>query len=80
MSDSQRKRSLVDYERDRTREKRREGCVLCKLPDDVKEQLRSASRKKIPREVVLEWLNKELGFEISINAFQRHAQGRHDYR
>lgn len=65
--------TLVEY----VRQKRREACPVCQLPDDVRGQLVDATRKKIKRALQLEWL-AELGYDISDHDLSAHYSGRHD--
>lgn len=67
-------RSLTDY----IRAKRREACAVCSLPDELREQVRIASTKKITRDVVLAWLREEHGVSLSRDDFQAHQAAHHD--
>lgn len=67
-------RSLVDF----MRAKRRAACKVCQLPDDVREQLRTASDKDIKRRDVLEWLRTEVGSDITDAELTSHKAGHHD--
>lgn len=74
------KRSLADYQRDKTMAERRSTCLVCQLPDSVRGELRTARSAKIPRLVMLEWLNEELGYEITNSQLDVHGNGKHDLR
>lgn len=65
---------LVDY----VKAKRREACRVCQLPDDVRDQLATASDKGIKRGVVLEWLRESVGIKITDSELTVHKNGRHD--
>lgn len=67
-------RSLAEYARDR----RREGCPVCALPTEIREQMARASEKKIRRPVVLAWLRDEYGTEIKDTDMTVHVNGHHD--
>jgi hypothetical protein len=66
--------NLVQFARAR----RRKGCPVCALPKEVRMQLIDARGKKIPRVIMMEWLNKELGHKITDEQLTTHAGGRHD--
>lgn len=67
-------RSLMEYARDR----RRDGCKVCALPDEVRAQILRASDKKIRRPVVLAWLRDEHQAEIGDSDMTVHVNGHHD--
>lgn len=67
-------RSLADF----LLEKRREGCPICALPDDVKAQLRLASKRSIKRAEQIEWLESEVGVTLTVDQFNAHHSGRHE--
>lgn len=66
--------SLVDY----AREKRREGCPVCALPDAIRGQMANASDKKIKRSVVLDWLREEHAVDMADQDVSTHINARHD--
>jgi len=66
--------ALVDF----MKQKKREACRVCHLPDEVRAQLRSASDKKIRRKDQLEWLREEIHAEITSGELDQHYSGRHD--
>lgn len=68
------KRSLKQFERD----KRKAGCKVCALPEDVRQQLREASEKKIKVNVQLEWLRVEYEAHITLTELQTHRSGKHE--
>lgn len=57
--------------------KKREGCRVCALPEDVMEQMRQAKSRKIQRALQLEWLAK-LGYKLTVRDLDSHYSGRHD--
>ena len=67
-------RSLMEYARDR----RRDGCEVCSLPDEIRTQMMGASDKKIRRPIVLAWLRDEHNIEIGDAAMTAHVNGHHD--
>lgn len=67
-------RSLLEYARDR----RRDGCAVCSLPDEIRVQMARASEKKIRRPVVLAWLRDEHNIEIGDGDMTAHVNGHHD--
>ena len=66
--------SLMEY----VREKRKESCPVCALPDAVREQMASASDRKIKRSVVVAWLRDEHKAEVSEDDINSHVNARHD--
>jgi hypothetical protein len=66
--------SLVEY----VRERRRADCVVCKLPDEIRQQISTAADKKIKRAVVIAWLQEEQSVRISEDELTVHANARHD--
>lgn len=70
--------SLVDYARSKRIADLRSSCPLCALPDALREQLRQARPKKIPRAVVLAWLTGEIGVKVTNADLDTHGQGKHD--
>ena len=74
MSKTKETRSLYDY----MHAKRRADCPVCQLPDDVREQLRGAKKRKIPRADQVEWLNVEVGSSVTSANLDAHYSGRHD--
>jgi len=67
-------RSLADF----VRQKRRESCPVCKLPQEVRDQLATASDKGHKRRDVLEWLKVDAGVPITDTELTAHRNGRHD--
>lgn len=60
------------------RDQRRANCAVCRLPIEVRADLKTAREKKIPRTVVLEWLNTEHKAKITGEQIQAHTNGHHD--
>ena len=67
-------RSLLRYVKD----KRREGCPVCKLPPDTLAQLRDAAAKKVSVTLQLDWLRHEIGVTITSEQINSHRGGRHE--
>jgi hypothetical protein len=59
-------------------EKRREGCPICALAADVKEQLRKASKASVRRAEQIEWLESEFKVKLTVEQFNAHHSGRHE--
>lgn len=68
------RRSLVQYVRDT----RKANCPVCKLPADVREQLREAKDKRISVATQLDWLKNEFGITLSVEQINSHRGGRHE--
>lgn len=68
------KRSLAEF----MQAKRRAGCVVCALPNAVRDQLKDASKHKIKRAEQIEWLESEFGMKLTRAAFDAHTNGRHE--
>jgi len=66
--------SLVEY----ARKKRSADCPVCQLPEDIRQQMRMASEKKIKRTVVLEWLHETQGLAVTDGDLTVHYSGKHD--
>lgn len=67
-------RSLSDF----VKAKKRADCPVCALPDDIREQLVEAGRKKIGRRDQVEWLNQEVGVDVTYDDLTSHCNARHD--
>jgi hypothetical protein len=59
-------------------DKRREGCPLCALSQDVKDQLKLATKRSIKRAEQMEWLAEEFGLKFTVEQFNTHHAGRHE--
>ena len=55
--------------------KRREGCKICALPEDIRQML-TAGAKKYTRPELIDWLDKGHGVVLTVADFTAHA-GRH---
>jgi hypothetical protein len=66
--------SLVAFMKD----KRRAECPVCKLSEEIRTQLASASEKGIKRKDVLEWLRNAVGVAITNQELTTHRNGGHD--
>jgi hypothetical protein len=60
--------------------KRRAGCKVCQLPDELRAQIAIARDKKIERRLVREWLVTDHHVEISDADFAAHSNGHHEER
>ncbi len=66
--------SLVDF----VKAERRKDCGVCKLPDDLRDQMRKARDKKILRATILDWLRTQYGFVVTTTDMDVHINGHHD--
>ena len=69
-------RTLTDYIKDQ----RRAACAVCRLPDELRQQMAEGRARKIPRKVMLEWLTKEHDVTIADREMDEHGAGNHDRR
>lgn len=67
-------RSLEGYMKD----KRRAECPVCQLSDEIREQIATASAKKIRRKDQIEWLQQEIGVDVTARDLDTHYFGRHN--
>lgn len=67
-------RSLAEFVKD----KRREACAVCRLPAEVRDQVRTAGEKKIHRRTVLDWLKTDCSAPITDTELTVHTNGHHD--
>jgi len=67
-------RSLVEFMHD----KRRQDCRICALPQDVRQEMLTASKKKYRQADVLEWLKADRDIDISEQEMASHYSGKHD--
>jgi len=68
------KLSAVEYQM----AKKRAACGVCKLSDDLKEQLAEARTRKMRVPEQLEWLSVEHGIKLTRADFDRHHSARHE--
>lgn len=54
-------------------------CVVCKLPDDVRAQVRLARERKVKTTIITDWL-KTQGHKIDELDWQTHNAGLHETR
>jgi len=74
------KRKLTEFVRDFEMERRVKDCPVCKLPKEVREQIRLMRNRRIPVTVFCLWLKTEYGVTITANQLQTHGVGRHELR
>jgi hypothetical protein len=67
-------RTLEDF----VRAKRRSNCVVCKLSPEVLAQIKTARDKRIARDIVVEWLEKDHRVKISPDELTSHVNARHE--
>ena len=70
-------RSLMEFAIERRRAERRASCAICRLPDDVRAQLRAARDKKIDIPTRLAWL-ESLGHPVGELDLKTHQSSTHD--
>lgn len=58
--------------------KKRAACGVCKLSDDLKEQLVLARTRKMRVPEQLDWLREQYGIKLTRADFERHHSGRHE--
>lgn len=59
--------------------KARAGCVVCRLPEEVRSQLgRAAVKRGFSREDQVEWLRSACGVGVTHEELSTHLNGRHD--
>lgn len=73
-----RARSLLEFATEKRRAERREKCAVCRLPDEIRAQLRQAREKGIERRVVIEWLRAEHERPITDLELTQHYAGHHE--
>lgn len=71
-------RSLLEYASEKRKAQRRAACAVCRLPEEVRAQIRAARDRKIERTVIREWLRVEHKSEVSDLDFTSHYAGHHD--
>ena len=69
-------RSLLSY----VLAKRREGCAVCGLPDEVRAQIVGARERKIESRIIRAWLLAEHGVDILDSVFTSHSAAHHEER
>lgn len=68
--------SLLDY----VRKKKQKACVVCALPETLRQQMLNASEKKIRRATIIAWLKEMHEVEVTAPELASHVNGRHDQR
>ena len=68
------RRPLDQFLKDRKRAK----CAVCRLPQDIREQIRAARERGVSRADVLAWLTEECKSAVTNDDFSRHMNGKHD--
>lgn len=69
--------SLLEFAHARRMAERRKACPVCRLPDQVKDDLRRG-RKSVDRETQILWLKVEHRIEITDLDFTGHYAGHHE--
>jgi hypothetical protein len=60
--------------------KRAEECSVCRLPQEARDQLPIAKKKRIDRDVIIEFLTVKYGFEGNSEDLTSHQNGHHDQK
>ena len=60
------------------KDRKRAKCAVCRLPQDIRDQIRAARERGVGRADVLVWLTEECKFALTNNDFSGHVNGRHD--
>jgi hypothetical protein len=79
-SDATKHVSLTQFVRDKELARAREGCVICKLPAEIRAQLgRGATRRGFTREDQVAWLKGPCGAKgVTVEGLANHLNGKHD--
>lgn len=75
---AERAQSLLQFAHERRREERRAACPICRLPDEVRAQLRVARDKKIDTRTRLDWLASIGHGDITELDLKTHGSSGHD--
>ncbi len=59
------------------RAKKREGCKVCQLPVEIRDELKKGAEQRIPRGVQVQWLHK-VGHVLTVQDLVTHTNARHD--
>lgn len=68
--------SLLDFARERQRAEMRAACVVCRLPEAIRTEIRAA--KKVTRRDVMAWLAARHHITVTDSDLQSHRAGHHD--
>lgn len=71
--------SLLDFAHNKRADERKKTCAICRLPAEVKAEIKVARARKVERSTVIEWL-KTLKYQVDDLDFQTHNAGLHDQR
>lgn len=71
--------SLAEFAHDAKVAEWRRTCVVCKLPDGVRAQVKQARDRKIKTQVITDWLRTQ-GYKIDDLDWQTHNAGLHEQR
>lgn len=70
--------SLLEFANAKERAMKREACVICKLPAQVRAQLAQAGERGITRKMQIAWLQEVHRVKVGTSDLQAHFLGRHD--
>lgn len=71
--------SLLEYAVEKRRAERRAACPVCRLPKQIREEIRTARGKKIDVATILEWLAAQ-SHPIKEIDYKAHGSGMHDQK
>ncbi len=70
------KRSLVEFMRD----KRKKDCPVCRIPEELRQEMVAARTKKITRVDILAWLKEDHGIDVTPGQMDTHNSAKHDQK
>ena len=71
--------SLAEFAHQRKVEAWKRTCIVCKLPAEIREQVRQARERKVERSVINDWIRR-MGYKIDDLDWQTHNAGLHEQR
>lgn len=71
--------SLVAYAYDRRAAERRATCAVCKLPEGIRAEVKQARARKVPTNVIDDWLRSKR-FKVDRVDWNTHSAGLHELR
>lgn len=71
--------SLAEFAHNRKVAERKATCAICKLPEAIRAEVRTARQRKLERAVINDWL-KAQGYKVDDLDWQTHSAGLHEQR
>jgi hypothetical protein len=62
------------------KDSKRADCEVCRISIEIRGQMAQASKKKINRDTVIQWLKTDFGIIITNEQLNLHYSGKHDSR